>query len=83
MLEDGDELVAVDAVIDVGGDPDLENALALSANLPATVDELFLHKADLGDVEVRGDMFSARKSKGDRFIGVGSEGGVEVSDGHL
>ena len=50
--EDLSEFVAVDAVIDVGGDPDLKETFPLGVDFAATVDEFFFGESDFGDVEM-------------------------------
>ena len=82
VFEDGGELVALDAVVDVGGDPDLEEAFTFGADLAAAVDEFLFDEADFGDVEVRRDFLAVGELEGDGFSGVGGEGGFEVGDGH-
>jgi hypothetical protein len=76
------ELRRLETMINVGGDPDLEHARCLRPYGAATVDEVLLDTANLGDVVMGRDERLVGEHKVHLHAGIGDEHGQEFGDGH-
>jgi hypothetical protein len=82
VLENDGEACGADAMVDIIGDPDLEETLPFIANGATAIDEVLLHESHFGDVKVGRDALSIRQAKSERLIGVCREGMFEFGNGH-
>ena len=68
-------------MVDVVGDEQLELAMGGAAGGPATIDEVFLHAADFGDVKVGGHDILVGQDEVEVGVRMGAEGGNKGGSG--
>jgi hypothetical protein len=76
-IDDRGELSGDESMVEIIGDPSLENACGEGANGAAAVDEVLLYMTDFGDVVMRRDHGVVGEDEPQDVVGVREEEGFE------